>query len=255
MEPHQLDTTTHPNRYPGILQALAHACLELGLAPKKMLSFGCSRGFEPLDLHAVFPDAEIHGCEISQPMLEEAKERCKPHGIPIFESTVRNLNAHGPYDLILAMSVLCRHPVSHMVDDISEVYPFAAFCSAVVALDAALAEGGVVVIYNSNYFFEDSTVSHRYSPVATPLEENGFVDRFLPDGRKLYRREMLVGEQTLPLHVIDIRFPRWRETLAERRRLVALGSDARLVPHMAPKEAVFRDLRTIVWQKHRRADR
>lgn len=83
------------------------------------------------------------------------------------------------------MSVLCRHPDTKDRHNIVDLYPFELFEGALRTLDALLAVGGYLFIYNANYRFLDAACAARYRAIAVPgVIESGFVTLFEPDGTR-----------------------------------------------------------------------
>ncbi len=75
-------TNTAPNRYPGIFRTMRARLAEtrgpdLGGGDLRILSFGCSAGFEMLSLRSYFPDASIFGCDRSADALDRAKRNLR----------------------------------------------------------------------------------------------------------------------------------------------------------------------------------
>ena len=153
-----------------------------------ILSYGCSEGFETHDLGTkFFPNAHIVGCDINTAALEVAIRGCvKPSRIKHLFSTPETLKAHGPYDLIFALSVLCRWPKAKGASDLSEIYPFSDFEKTITQLDSVLKPGGVLVIFNANYRFSDTSTSQSYLPVEGDFAiPQPFVEIFSPEGSPL----------------------------------------------------------------------
>ena len=106
--------------------------------------------------------------------------------VAIVNSEKQQLRDLGPFDVIFAMSVLCRHPVTAGLDDCAPIYPFSTFENACEYLAGLLTEEGFLVIYNANYRFTDTRVSERFIPIDIPaVTESGFVTKFDVDGHRL----------------------------------------------------------------------
>jgi len=188
----QRSTFTCANRYPGIF-ATVKALLTNGTNPEsdfstlRILSFGCSRGSEIQSLRAYFPMATIFGCDVNLEALAEAKVNLLgDDGALFFLSTPENIKAFGPYDLIFAMSVLCRYPESTRCNTLDGLFSFGEFEEQVSILSECLGDGGVLCIYNSNYFFTDLAVSQFFRPIRSQLiATNGFVDKFSRSGARI----------------------------------------------------------------------
>jgi len=189
---HQLADDTEDDRYPEIFRSVAAAIAAVGDEAGTILSYGCSDGDECFTLRRYLPAARIVGADIRREKLKLASARNRDPGIRFVSARRSTLSRNGPYEAIFAMSVLCRWPATEKRDDCSRVYPFRRFERAVTRLDALLREGGLLVIYNANFRFTDTTVSSRYEPLEVPgVDDSGFVHLFAPTNRKL-------ADQTYP---------------------------------------------------------
>jgi len=184
-------TNTAPNRYPDIFRTLrarveAIRGKDLGAGNLRILSFGCSAGFEMLSLRAYFPDASIFGCDTSAEALYRAKRNLREDAGITFYSTPDAIEAFGPFDIIMAMSVLCQYPASAKAQRLDRLFPFHIFQSLAENLNASLKPGGLLCVFNSNYPFSSLKCSAEHRPVRSELiHSNGFVDKFASDGRRL----------------------------------------------------------------------
>ena len=85
-------TNTAPNRYPDVFRTLRARVAEtrgpdLGQGELRILSFGCSVGFEMRTLRAYFPDAAIFGCDTSLDALNRARRNLRDDpGIAFFST-------------------------------------------------------------------------------------------------------------------------------------------------------------------------
>lgn len=141
--------------------------------PLKILSFGCSVGDEIASMRWVFPDADIVGCDID-PAVTDAAARSVGHLAAIIRSDEHELSARGPYDLILACSVLCLNPQPR---DFFSRFPPSKFDETLSFLDGILRSGGLLAITNASYRFLDSPVAAGYQPVRSDVvSSSGFVD-------------------------------------------------------------------------------
>ena len=77
------------------------------------------------------------------------------------------IGEHGPFDAIVANSVLCYYtkPGQKVISFIQQ-YPFDTFDSSLGYLDANLNVGGVLAIVNTNYHFSHSRTFKKYKPIA-----------------------------------------------------------------------------------------
>jgi phospholipid N-methyltransferase len=163
-EINQESHVTYYNRYPGAY-ARASALKGGDINILKILSFGCSTGLEAKTLiEMYFPKSLVFGVDIDNDTLAEARENNKDHANStyFFNGKSFPLSMLGPFDIIFANSVLCRHPPPV---NIAEVYPFESYDHTISDLDRALKVGGVLVTVNANYFFHESRVSKKYHVV------------------------------------------------------------------------------------------
>jgi SAM-dependent methyltransferase len=189
----QVETWTSNNRYPGVFRTLQGRIAQkvgagLGQFSLKVLSFGCSTGSELSSLRCYFPEALLYGCDVNKAALHSAMDALLMDEAVIFESTPENINKHGPFDVILAMSVLCRFPesLSPNLLDLSAIYGFEDFNRTIRVLSENLRAGGILCLYNTNYDFARSDVAAQFRAVRSPLlASNGFVDKFDVKGHRL----------------------------------------------------------------------
>jgi hypothetical protein len=184
-------TNTAPNRYPEVLRTLQARIKQtrgpdLGQGDLRILSFGCSIGFEMRTLRAYFPDASIFGCDSSSQALHRAQRNLREDSGVVFLSTPEAVSAFGPFDIILAMSVLCQFPASTKVERLDKLFPYHLFAMLTNNLLDNLRMGGLFCLVNSNYLFSGLERAAGFRPIRSPLiHSNGFVDKFASDGRRL----------------------------------------------------------------------
>lgn len=152
---HQLSTASFDNRYSAIFTALDRA---LNMPTPRVLSWGCSDGFEPNDLATKhFHNGHIVGCDIDGEALRIAR-MCNlyPARVTITASTPESLNEFQPFDAVTAMAVLCRWPDTREMEDISAFYPFEKFAEAIDYLVSLIRPGGLLCVYNANYLVSET---------------------------------------------------------------------------------------------------
>jgi hypothetical protein len=138
-------------RYKEFYQTIRYD-IGIGLAPK-VLVFGCSMGAEVQTIYHFWPAAEVYACDIQQDMLEETgKLFPQAH---VFPSTPSEIAKHGPFDFICANSVFCRNPLP--AGPMSKILPFGLFDEYLSLLTDRLTGDGILMIYNSNYFVQDTS--------------------------------------------------------------------------------------------------
>jgi|DewCreStandDraft_4_1066084.scaffolds.fasta_scaffold16949_5 hypothetical protein len=182
---HQLTSTTSYDRYPELFDAARNYITTRGFGRVSILSFGCSTGEECFTLRRYFPHAKIYGTDINRLNLLMATRANSDPDIQFFYSNEENIRQHGPYHIIFCLSVLCRWEDTKDLDDCSAVYPFEKFDRTVAQLSECLIPGGIMVIYNSNFCLEDSSVGKYYEIIPVSLPDSGFVHKFDRFNRRL----------------------------------------------------------------------
>lgn len=186
---HQLTSTTSADRYPELFTE-AKVVFESHVNKKniRILSFGCSTGEECFSLKEYFPNASIIGVDINKQNLKKASSKNIYKDVKFLNSTEENIKAEGNYDLIFCLSVLCRWEDTKYVDNCEKLYPFKKFESTLLMLSDNLLPNGLLVIYNSNFRFEDTEVflKEGFEVVPTPsVADSGFVYKFDRDNKRM----------------------------------------------------------------------
>lgn len=187
----QIKTSTSPERYYDFTPTLAE-----WLARKdrpRVLSFGCSTGDELGVFALLAPNADVLGVDANAEVLDVARARfaSKP-GYSFALSDWETIRAHGPFDLIMANHVLCRHPESAKIDDLSDLFPFAEYEDAMSRLVECLAPDGVLMSVGGNYLIPDVAACGHLVGVDTPnYPFNGLVSIFDRSSRKIIQ---MLGE-------------------------------------------------------------
>ena len=184
---------THPHtaidRYPDVFKGCAEFVRCQGwdrMEDFRILSFGSSTGEEGHTLSTYFPNASVLGVDVDAESIRKAIKNFGSSRVRFEKSSSKTLDANGPFEMIFCMSVLCHWPEAKKMDDISSVFPFARFEESLHLLNAHLKPGGLLVIYNSNYCFKDSSLYRLYQPVVSDcVTGSGFVHKFSPSGRKI----------------------------------------------------------------------
>ena len=152
---------------------VARRLKQLGLAPKRVLDFGCGIGSSAPHLREAFPEAEITGVDVSEKSLAVARQRFPgaanfvaydPSGAPPAPA--------GGYDLIFSACVF------HHIEHAEHVGIFR-------KLRERLASGGVMTIFEHNPV---NPVS-RYIVATCPFDENAVL---IPAG-ELAKRQRDAG--------------------------------------------------------------
>jgi hypothetical protein len=159
----QTASTTFMDRHPDIFDFLK---LQFGDQQIRLLSFGCSTGEECFSLRNYLPNAKITGVDINPNSILTAKKNSLVDGNMEFVCLSPNaLHQLGQFDVILALSVLCKNPEAQELNDISSIYPFNRYNSIVTLLDSQLNKNGYLIIRSSNFRLKDSSVFSNYSVV------------------------------------------------------------------------------------------
>lgn len=177
-EQHQLTSTTSSDRYPELFSevrsSISHAGEDLSI-----LSFGCSTGEECFTMKSYFPRSKITGVDINKRNLKKAASKNKCKDIKFKYSTSEIIAHHGKYHLIFGLSVLCRWEDTKDLDNCGDIYPFKKFSETVEMLATQLKPGGLLIVYNSNFRFEDTSAFADFEIVPTPsVRDSGFVHKF-----------------------------------------------------------------------------
>lgn len=175
---HQLTSTTAFNRYPELFKEVQKN-YPLSDGSVKILSYGCSTGEECFSLRQYFPKAEIVGVDINHTNLKKATKKNSDNNIRFLFSSPGVITANGAYDIIFCLSVLCRWEDTKYLSNCENVYSFQKFETTIGFLANALVAGGFLVIYNSNFKFEDTRFFKDFEVVNTPsVLDSGFVTKF-----------------------------------------------------------------------------
>jgi len=177
---HQLTSTTSWDRYPQLFDEVVKTYSKIK-SVEKILSFGCSTGEECFSLKKYFPQAAIIGVDINRKNLRKAIRKNTYNDVNFLHSNVENIRTHGSYDLIFCLSVLCRWEDTKYVSNCEKLYPFGKFESTVDYLAGSLRPNGLMVIYNSNFRFEDTRVftDQGFEIILSPtVPDSGFVYKF-----------------------------------------------------------------------------
>jgi SAM-dependent methyltransferase len=181
---HQTQTDTFEDRYPEIFGSVAEHANKTEGRPR-LLSFGCSTGEECITLRRYMPRSSIAGVDVRRSLLRRARQRVKAADVSdvgfFLESDERWQQQ--PYDVVFAMSVLCRWPATKDVGTSDSIYPFRTFDRAVRRLGHLVKRDGLLVIYNANYRFTDTDTSAGFTALQVPgVTDSGFVTKFSRDG-------------------------------------------------------------------------
>lgn len=136
----QISNATQRNRYPDTYDFLQ----KLIPNPKSVLSFGCSTGEEVMDLTDRFPYSQVFGVESNLMVLRSAFKTVEETTAILSDVILPNGDG---YDLVLAMSVLCRWP-----EPLGKaLLSYESFEEGLAHLSRSVAPGGILVINNASY--------------------------------------------------------------------------------------------------------
>lgn len=179
-EVNQASTATGYERYPKIFDTCRKYYTERISSEKlNILSFGCSTGEECVTLVKYFPSATVLGVDINNEVLVICNKKHIFPNISFMPSNYENIKSKGPFDMIFCLSVLCKYDETANKQNISQIYSFSKFQKTIESLDQVLTKDGLLVIYNSNFRFSDSSIYGRYKVLFNQeIDESGFVPKF-----------------------------------------------------------------------------
>lgn len=181
----------YPEQYSYLKELVAQNETE---AEKKIISFGCSTGEEPLTLAQQYfeePSIKIFGVDVADYAVLEATKKAKqaPEGkITILDGRKVSPRVHGQFDVVLANSVFCiygkRDVPYKNITYVMDTLPFSLFESMLGDIDSYLKVGGVLTVFNSNYNFLDTRLADRYELIADKKCPKHFVPRIDREKRR-----------------------------------------------------------------------
>jgi SAM-dependent methyltransferase len=182
----QHSNATKYNRYPRIFQRVSEYINASGTGAK-VLSFGCSSGEEIATLDELYvSQSTIVGVDVDLESIAKAREK-------VFTGK-NKIEIYGPsedewksleYDVVLALSVLCNWPDSQYLADITPLYRFNDFEAQTQFLASLVRSGGILVIHNSSFYFEDTnTYKTQFRPIHIDFDYLGEVKKFDSSGRE-----------------------------------------------------------------------
>lgn len=178
-ETHQTSTVTMHDRYPEIFAACRKYYDKKPGKKLNILSFGCSTGEECFTLARYFPFATIIGVDVNKDALEECNKKNTYPNVYFMHSSTETITSGAPFDMIFCMSVLCSWGETENRQNISNIYNFSKFQNTVEVLDTVLSKDGLLVIYNSNFRFSDSSIYGRYRVLYDKdIDGSGIVQKF-----------------------------------------------------------------------------
>ncbi len=85
---------------------------------------------------------------------------------PFYHIEAKSLHTLGKFDVITAISVLCRYPESKLIQNIDSVFPFSIFEKSVGYLDQVLNSEGYLFIRSSNFRFMETEYNKKYKVIS-----------------------------------------------------------------------------------------
>jgi len=204
-EQYQVSIATGPNRYPKIFAACKRYHKEIRSSKRlNILSFGCSTGEECFSLAKYFPLAKILGVDTNKDVLAICNKRNTYKNISFSYSNYENIKDRDPFDMIFCMSVLCKWPETENKKNISNIYSFSIFKNTIYKLDKVLKKNGLLVIYNSNFRFSESSTYHKYKVLYIPeVDESGFVPKFDKNNNIIKKRSQPKYDGCIFIKIIE----------------------------------------------------
>lgn len=176
-EQHQLTSVTASDRYPELFNEVRSLVSDKHKI--SILSFGCSTGEECFTMESYFPSSTITGVDINKSNLRKANRKNKSNNIKFLYSTPETIIQNGKYDLMFCLSVLCRWEDTKDLENCENLYPFVKFSETITMLADQIKSGGFLIVYNSNFRFEDTNAFNGFDIVSTPsVRDSGFVHKF-----------------------------------------------------------------------------
>jgi len=112
------------------------------LSRKKVLEIGCGSGHNADHFQSRFPDAEIHGCDISDRAVVDFQAKFGPQSCRRMDITQPLYEVAETYDVIIAVSV-----AHHLINGLDQ---------ALANIHRLLNPGGVFIMYEPNALFMNS---------------------------------------------------------------------------------------------------
>lgn len=153
---HQISRSTGYNRYPNTFLSCKKYWDKIPHEKLNILSFGCATGEECFTLLKYFPSSTIVGVDIDKNVINICNNKNTDRNISFMCTDYENLKLKAPFDMIFCMSVLCRYGTD------KKDYYFSDFDGALTELDTLLSKNGLLIIFNSNYRFSDSSIYYKY---------------------------------------------------------------------------------------------
>ena len=190
----------------------------------KIPEIGCRFGHSAEFLRRMFPDAPIHGCDISDRALESYREKFGHDTCFHLDITKPNAQLVGRYDLIVAVSV-----VHHLVKNLEQFF---------INIDSLLNAGGSFIMYEPNALFMNRAreIWYRLDSNFDDINEEALDyemlrQQYLPIGFTEERIVYIGGPAFyVILNSMILRVPKWFKRLAHKFWFVMEPYWNRLLP-------------------------
>lgn len=134
--------------------------------PTKVLSFGCSYGFEMKSLADKYltGKADIYGVDVNDAVVAKAQENVKivdTNKMVVLHGKTDPASNYGPFDAVFANSVLCYNRFPEPKDPVAKIksmFTFATFEGLLQEIDVLVKVGGFLSLDNTNYLFNQTSL-------------------------------------------------------------------------------------------------
>lgn len=159
----QLVNYTYPGRHPDLFTFAQNFFKEKDVV--NALSFGCSVGDECISILNYLPTSKITGIDINRKNITIASKKNSNPNIEFIHADILDFQfpEKRQFNVIFILSVLCIEPEARFYNGIEKLFSFDLFERIIVKLDEYLLKGGLIIIRNSNYLFEDSSIAGKYT--------------------------------------------------------------------------------------------
>ncbi len=164
MKYYQRSSFTMPDRYPLVFAACAQYLQ--AIAHPRLLSFGCATGEEAATLGKYMPDAEITGTDVNEWCIKACKNKYSDSRFVFLLRDSDVYNKCSGFDAIFCMAVF-QHTANRLNknNETARGLTFSQFEEEINILDTKLNPGGLLVIDNCDFSFEDTSVARQYKPL------------------------------------------------------------------------------------------
>jgi hypothetical protein len=161
---HQHEVFTMPDRYPKLFAA-ASEYLSTTAQPR-LLSYGCSTGEEVASLGRYMPGAMIMGVDINEWCIRQCRKTFSSPNFSFWRPKDPAFLSATGFDAIFCMAVF-QHTDNRdgKNGDKAQQFLFDQFEGDLQMLDTKLRIGGLLIIDNTDFNFQDTECSKHYAPL------------------------------------------------------------------------------------------